>query len=75
MNFKLRIKPKMDEKWFNVQDIVKQTIFALSDKVNNLEKIVCEQRETIKELKNRKIGKTDFQISLNNVYYYMHTFS
>lgn len=65
----------MDEKWFNVQDIVKQTIFALSDKVNNLEKIVCEQRETIKELKNRKIGKTDFQISLNNVYYYMHTFS
>lgn len=65
----------MDEKWFNVQDIVKQTIFALSDKVNNLEKIVYEQRETIKELKNRKIGKTDFQLSLNNVYYYMHTFS
>lgn len=57
----------MNEKWFNVQDIVKQTIFSLSEKINNLEKIVYEQKEIIKELQNRKLDKTDFHIAINGV--------
>lgn len=57
----------MNEKWFNVQDIVKETIFSLSEKIKNLERIVYEQKEIINELQNRKMEKTDFQIAINNV--------
>lgn len=59
-----------DNKWFNVQDIIKTSIFKLSNRIEQLEEVINNQNYIIDKIQSQNIDKDKIKLSRNNVLKY-----